>query len=171
MDLEIFLLISGISGFSFVAIEHIRKRGIHGKFYSYCFLTWDFFQTKFIVSWNLVKYLWFLWNFPSFPWFPAFPAIPANQPGCIMGLKRNFSPAQVKEIRDTHEKTEILEIQNLMKFFNKYNRENIWQPENGEHSFKERNGGFEIVNAVLFWYNWRSWNEGITSLRFQWWKY
>ena len=30
--LESFLLISGISGFSFFAIEHIRKHGIHGKF-------------------------------------------------------------------------------------------------------------------------------------------
>ena len=29
--LESFLLISGISGFSFFAIEHIRKPGIHGK--------------------------------------------------------------------------------------------------------------------------------------------
>ena len=38
-DLETFLLISGISGFSVFAIEHIRKPGIHGKFYCYCFLT------------------------------------------------------------------------------------------------------------------------------------
>ena len=30
--LESFLLISGISGFSFFAIEHIRKPGNHGKF-------------------------------------------------------------------------------------------------------------------------------------------
>ena len=30
--LESFLLISGISGFSFFAIEHIRKPGILGKF-------------------------------------------------------------------------------------------------------------------------------------------
>ena len=32
LDLESFLLISGISGFSFFAIEHIRKPGNHGKF-------------------------------------------------------------------------------------------------------------------------------------------
>ena len=31
-DLESFLLISGISGFSFFTIEHIRKVGNHGKF-------------------------------------------------------------------------------------------------------------------------------------------
>ena len=30
--LESFLLISGISGFSFFVIEHIRKPGNHGKF-------------------------------------------------------------------------------------------------------------------------------------------
>ena len=55
---ESFLFISGFSGFSFVAIEHIRKRRIHGKFYCYCFLTWDFSQTEFInVSLNLVMYL------------------------------------------------------------------------------------------------------------------
>ena len=30
--LESFLLISGVSGFSFFAIEHIRKPGNHGKF-------------------------------------------------------------------------------------------------------------------------------------------
>ena len=30
--LESFILISGISGFSFFAIEHIRKSGNHGKF-------------------------------------------------------------------------------------------------------------------------------------------
>ena len=31
-NLKSFLLISGISGFSFFAIEHIRKPGNHGKF-------------------------------------------------------------------------------------------------------------------------------------------
>ena len=31
-NLESFLLISGISGFSFFAIEYIRKHGNHGKF-------------------------------------------------------------------------------------------------------------------------------------------
>ena len=31
--LESFLLISAISGFLFFAIEHIRKPGIHGKFF------------------------------------------------------------------------------------------------------------------------------------------
>ena len=30
--LESFLLISGISGFSFYAVEHIQKPGNHGKF-------------------------------------------------------------------------------------------------------------------------------------------
>ena len=32
LDLESFLLISGISGFSFFAIEHIQNPGNHGKF-------------------------------------------------------------------------------------------------------------------------------------------
>ena len=32
LDLESFLLISGVSGFSFFAIEHIRKPGNHEKF-------------------------------------------------------------------------------------------------------------------------------------------
>ena len=57
MELESFVLISGIFGFSVFAAEHIRKRGIHGKFYSSCFLMWDFSQTWFInISLNLAKY-------------------------------------------------------------------------------------------------------------------
>ena len=48
-------------------------------------------------------------------------------------------------------------------------REKSWQPDNRKCSFKERNGGFEISNAVSFWYNWRkdswSWRKGITSLK------
>ena len=34
-DLESFVLISGVSVFSFFIIGLIRKHGIHGKFYSY----------------------------------------------------------------------------------------------------------------------------------------
>ena len=43
--LESFLSISGVSGFSFFTIEHIRKPGIYGKFHSYCFLKLGFSQT------------------------------------------------------------------------------------------------------------------------------
>ena len=54
--LESFLLISGISGFSFFTTEHIRKLGIYRKFHSYSFLKWDFSQTKSVnVSFSLVK--------------------------------------------------------------------------------------------------------------------
>ena len=56
--LESFLLISGISGFSFFTTEHIRKPGIYRKFHSYSFLKWNFSQTKFVsVSFSLVKCL------------------------------------------------------------------------------------------------------------------
>ena len=56
--LESFLLISGISGFSFFTTEHIRKPGIYRKSHSYSFLKWDFSPTKFVsVSFSLVKCL------------------------------------------------------------------------------------------------------------------
>ena len=46
--LKSFLLISGVSGFSFITIEQIRKCGIHWNFYPFCFLMWDFSQAVFI---------------------------------------------------------------------------------------------------------------------------
>ena len=62
--LESFFLISGISGFSFFTIEHIRKPGIYGKFHSYCFLKLDLSQTQFVnVSFSLVKCLVTFMNF------------------------------------------------------------------------------------------------------------
>ena len=43
-----------------------------------------------------------------------------------------------------------------------------WQHNHRERSFIERNGGFEIFNAVWFWYIWRkaswSWRKGIKGL-------
>ena len=64
----------------------------------------------------------------------------------IMDSKSNFNLAQVKEIIDAHENA-------LMKFFNKTIERlerAVDKPDNGEYSFKERNIGFEIFNAVSF---------------------
>ena len=78
-DLESFLLISGFSGFSLFTIEHIQKPGIHGKFYSHCFMIW-IFHFVWLSIWQL------LWNLLPFSWFPAFPAILGNGTGPLITL-------------------------------------------------------------------------------------
>ena len=62
--LESFLLISGISGFSFFVIEHIRKPGNHGKFSEAHFSRYedylsDFkrFSNHFVCSGKTIKVL------------------------------------------------------------------------------------------------------------------
>ena len=53
------LWISGISGFSFFAIEHIRKPGIHGKF------SWKVFwvtKTVYLISSTVLGILWVRWT-------------------------------------------------------------------------------------------------------------